>query len=116
MSPLFAARTFITIPITSIPCEVLAVLTQVEIGFFTFSPFGAKALEPKSITKAIRFVSLSAFVFRQIDAKFGFTEGGVDGMSSLLKTNDQPSTAPSSISTVGQVIAAVHFVDPGTAW
>ena len=51
-----------------------------------------------------------------MDAKEGFVLGATDGTSSLLKTNDHPSTAPSSISTVGPVIAAFHVDAPGAAW
>ena len=51
-----------------------------------------------------------------MDANDGFVLGATEGTSSLLKTNDQPSTAPSSISTVGPVMAAFHVDDPGAAW
>ena len=64
----------------------------------------------------MRFFPEGALVLPQIVAKLAFTEGATDGMSSLLNTNDHPSTAPSLISTVGPVIAAVHVVAPGAAW
>jgi len=64
----------------------------------------------------MRFESLSALVEPQIVAKLGLVFGGTDGMSSLLKTKDQPSTAPSAISTVGPVMAAFHVDVPGAAW
>ena len=50
------------------------------------------------------------------DEKDGLVFGATDGTSSLLNTNDHPSTAPSSISTVGPVMAAFHVDDPGAAW
>ena len=67
------------------------------------------------MTSAIRFVSGSFFTLPQIVAKLGLTSGAADGTSSLLKTKDHPSTAPSSISTVGPVMAAFHSVAPGAA-
>ena len=86
------------------------------IVFGSFSPLGAYAVAPKSMTNAIRLVSLSAFTPAQILLKSGFTRGASEGMSSELNTNDQPSTDPSAISTVGPVMAAVHIVLLGAAW
>ena len=116
IKPELAERTLTTWPSTSIPCELFAVVTQRTIGFCTFSPFGAYAELPNSMTRPMRLVSESAFVFPQIDAKEGFVLGATDGTSSLLKTNDHHSTAPSSISTVGPVIAAFQVDAPGAAW
>ena len=90
--------------------------THVVRVFFGFSPLGAYALEPKSMTTPIRFMPFLDFVVPQSEEKFGLTLGAIDGMSSLLNTNDHPSTAPSLISTVGPVIAAVHVFAFGAAW
>jgi hypothetical protein len=76
INPELAARTFTTCPRTSIPWEDFAVRTHVVIVAGSFSPFGAQAVEAKSMTKPIRFVSLSAFVLPQIFAKLGNTVGG----------------------------------------
>ena len=116
INPELAERTLIACPSTSIPCESLEVVTQREIVLGTFSPLGAYAFAPKSITRAMRFLSGSIFVLPHIFAKLGFLTGARDGISSLLKTNYHPSTAPSSISTVGPVIAAVQVVELGAAW